>query len=243
MKVLVCQPNLVGFLSAIHAFYYDEKDAQLVVSENYARNLMDEYIEVDENADIASKVRGGIISKGGTASYEDVCDAYRSCNPDKENIIFEFLKLLFKHGANANLMFGEGAVTDFNDVLKKVVNEIHRMHMFVRFNEMSNGAYYAFYTSDNDILERIVPHFTQTYNTQPFILHDYTRRKMAVYDGSDTAFLLAPEKLEVELSERELFFQDLWKIYHNSVAIADRKNLKLQRQFLPKKYRHFMNEF
>ncbi|MDR2635041.1 MAG: TIGR03915 family putative DNA repair protein [Clostridiales bacterium] len=243
MKVLVCKQNFVGFLSAVHAFYYAENDARSIVSENYIRNLFDEYVEVDESETLAVKVRGGIISKGGTNCYDDVCDAYRSCNPGKEAVIFEFLKLLFKYGANAREMFGEGAVAEFNDIVKKVVNEIHRMHMFVRFNEMSNGAYYGFYTSDNDILERVMPHFVQTYNTQSFVLHDCARRKMAVYDGKNTVFMLAPEKLTVELSERELFFQELWRLYHRTVAVEGRENLKLQRQFLPKKYRHFMTEF
>ena len=43
------------------------------------------------------------------------------------------------------------------------------------------------------------------------------------------------EKLESHEKE-ELFYQNLWKVFHKSVAIKERSNERLQMQHMPKKY-------
>lgn len=242
MKALVCQPNLAGFLTAVYEVYYGETDTEIIYSDSQMCTLFDEWKEVDEDIEKARRVRAGIIKKGGKKAFDAVSDAYRSCNTEKEQIIFLYLKLLFKHGYGTQHMYSNADVIAFNDVVQKVWHEIHRLSAFIRLQEMSNGIYYGYYSSDNDILERLMPHYIQTFNTMNFILHDYKRKKMAYFDGQ-VHYMLAPERLEIELSEKEQLFQSLWKQYHKNVTIKERENLRQQGQFLPKKYRHFMNEF
>ena len=43
------------------------------------------------------------------------------------------------------------------------------------------------------------------------------------------------EKIESHLKE-ELFYQELWKVFHKSIAIKERSNKNLQMQHMPKKY-------
>lgn len=243
MKILVCKPNLVSFLTAIYASYYTLKDAELITSDACLCTMLDECIEIGEDEKTAVKVRNGIISKGGKLFWDEVSDAYRSGNKDKENIITAYLKLFFKHGVKVREMFDSPVVIAFNDTFRKVWHEIHRLHGFIRFKELSDGLFYGYYSSDNDVLERLTPHFVPRFNSQRFVLHDYKRGKMAYFDGVSVDFIAAPETVTVELSEAETVFQELWKQYHKNVSIKERENLRLQRQWLPKKYRHFMNEF
>jgi probable DNA metabolism protein len=54
---------------------------------------------------------------------------------------------------------------------------------------------------------------------------------------------LKPGKLsEGQLSDEELFFQQLWKEYFRSITIKERINLKLQRQHMPKRYWKYLTE-
>ena len=51
-----------------------------------------------------------------------------------------------------------------------------------------------------------------------------------------------PEKL-YRASEREMEFQELWKVFCKSIGIKERKNQQLQRKLVPLKRRKYMPEF
>jgi probable DNA metabolism protein len=114
---------------------------------------------------------------------------------------------------------------------------------FVRLQEMSNGLFYGFFRSDNDLLDLLAPEFLSRFPIQKFVLHDYPRKRIAYYDGQKILYADAPPVVNIELSDAETLFQTLWRDYHKNVSIVERKNPKLQRAFLPKKYRGFMSEF
>ncbi|MDR2046315.1 MAG: TIGR03915 family putative DNA repair protein [Clostridiales bacterium] len=242
MKILLSPPSVNGFFTAVYHAYYTHKDAEKIVSAALPRNFLDEYIEVDEDESLAERVKNG-IKKISRALYGEILYALRSGSPDKEETVFGYLKLSFKHGAAAAEMFGENAVSDFGGILRKVKKELERLLGFIRLKEMQNGAYYGFFSSDNDILDCLASNFAKRFSDRPFILHDYKRKKAAVWDGAEINYFDMPENVTVELSENETAFQNLWKTYHKTIAVKERSNPRLQRGFAPKKYRHFMSEF
>jgi len=243
MKVCIIENNLAGFLTAIYHFYYTHKDIDVITSDYNKATICDIVIEIPVELELAIKVRNGIIKKVGRVNYGDIYGAYLSCDSEKEQKLFEYLKLLFKEGKNTLTMYASPVVIAFNDMLKKVRHETHRMYGFLRFQEMENGIFYGFYGSDNDVLELILPHFKARFNDQKFIIHDISRKKMAYYDGRIIHTFVALDTVNIAISDKEILFSQLWKEYNKNVAIDSRKNIKLQNQFAPKKYRWFMNEF
>lgn len=243
MKYLVAERNFAGFLTAVYDFYYVHNKDGCITSDAEKGGMLDEVTDIKTDLSKAVKVRQGIIKLAGAAGYKEITDAYCSCDPEKEGKIFEFLKLMFSHGRAAFNMFAEPCVIAFNDLTKKVWYEIHRLEGFLRFQQLASGAYYAYFGSDNDILELLLPHFKARFNDQQFFIHDIKRKKIAMYDGKNITTMVAPEKLNIDLSGNEEFFSRLWKEYFNNVTIENRKNPKLQRQYAPIKYRWFMNEF
>lgn len=243
MKILVPENNLAGFLTAVYHAYYTHKDADTITSDSGTVTMLDEKVEIETDLDLARRVRSGITKKAGSLGYRDISDAYLSCDDKKEQKIFKYLKLLFKNGRGVYSMFAEPDVIAFNDILNKVRGEVHRFHGFLRFQEMANGTFYSCFSGDNDIIELLVPHFKARFNNQKFVLHDIKRQKLVYFDGGKCHYLVAPEKFNIILSEDEVMFSELWRQYHKNVSIESRKNLRQQRQFLPKKYRWFMNEF
>lgn len=43
-------------------------------------------------------------------------------------------------------------------------------------------------------------------------------------------------KLNLTLGKSEEYIESLWKTFHKTIAIKERKNLKTQMNFMPKKY-------
>ncbi|MFW5780856.1 MAG: TIGR03915 family putative DNA repair protein [Bacillota bacterium] len=243
MTILIAENNLAGLLTAVYEYYYHHKEAKVITSDPDKVTMLDNKIIINTCPDKANKVRQGIIKKINNSGYKEVCDAYRNCDKEKEQKIFEFLKLAFEKGKQAFDMYHNPVVIAFNDLLKKVRHEQHRMYGFIRFKELKNGVFYACFSSDHDILELIIGHFKSRFNIQPFILHDIKRKKLAFYDGKKIHFLLAHNSINIELGQNEALFSELWKEYNQNVSIDNRQNTKLQNQFVPKKYRWFMNEF
>lgn len=243
MKICLVEKSLAGLLTAIYHNYHTYENIASITSHIDSVTLIDEIIYVDTNTSLARRVREGIIAKGGYSFYKDIADAYLSYNINKENIIFNYIKLFIKHGIKVNDMLSLKEVIDFNDILRKVRLETHRMHGFIRFQLMDNGVYYSFFKPDNDIIELVMPHFKARYNNQLFILHDISRNKMLYYDKNTVHKIVCPESITINLSEEELLFSELWKQYFNNVTIEERINPKLQKQYAPHRYRFFMNEF
>ena len=44
------------------------------------------------------------------------------------------------------------------------------------------------------------------------------------------------------LEEGEDFYQKLWKLYYKQITIQERKNLRLHRQFLPRRFWKYLPE-
>ncbi len=243
MNILVCEKNLVGFLSAVYDSYYVSRNADIITSDINDCTLADSFCASAESMSKARRVRDGIIKKGGMFAYDSVLDAYLSGDRLKEKKIFDFLRLFFARGRSAFEAYDRPCVAAFNDMVRKVRHEIHRVSAFVRFQETKSGIYYGFFRADNDILERVAAVLSPRFNSQKFVLHDIERKKMAFFDGKELVYDAAPEQVEIELSENEEKFVRLWKNYTQNVSIASRENPRLQRQYAPKKYRIFMNEF
>ena len=72
---------------------------------------------------------------------------------------------------------------------------------------------------------------------RPFILHDTKRNVIAlcvdgkykIVHGGDTTYT-------VYLSEKETNFQNLWKSYYKSVSVAERKNTRQMKNYMPVRY-------
>lgn len=93
---------------------------------------------------------------------------------------------------------------------------------------------------DNNIIEQLGHHFISRLPSMNFIIHDKNRDICFIYNCKeykiiDSKNLKIPE-ISSKISCEEKFYQDLWKMFFNTIAIKERKNLRCQMQFMPKKY-------
>jgi probable DNA metabolism protein len=127
------------------------------------------------------------------------------------------------------------------------LRETDRMTGLLRFSRGAGGTYLARCAPEYFILPALAEHFTARFGETPWAIID-EKRNIALLrlDGDDARL----EPLSRELTER-LFpgggtppdgWEDLWKLYHRSVNIENRKNPACQRQFMPLRYWKYLPE-
>lgn len=162
---------------------------------------------------------------------------YLSNNKDKEIILYNFVKnaLIYK-----NDILERRNIDSVNSVLKisKYVNkEAHHMKGFLRFKKMKNF-YYAKMEPTNNLISILANHFKRRLSNEYWLIHDTKRGLYAAYDLNKISYLKDNEVigLNLEISNEEEIFENLWKTFFHTIAIKERKNKKAQMNFMPKKY-------
>lgn len=126
---------------------------------------------------------------------------------------------------------------------RRVLRTLHHLHAFARFEQLSDGTLYARIEPPRNVLPLMGAHFRKRFRYERFIIHDLKRSLALVYDSRELQLHSVYDYEIPERSEDEQKFQALWKRFFDTVAIDARKNPKLQRQFVPLRYRTFMTEF
>lgn len=172
---------------------------------------------------------------------DDVNLLLRSNAPLKENVAFDYIKMIIANGGPVRGMLADPTVIEMTDIRRRVTDEAHKMKGFLRFMENENGVLYAPYTPDNDITDMLALHFSARFSSKQFVIHDLRRKICAMYDGNEIIMTGAGDA-EIYLSEYEAYFQNLWREYYESVNIASRPHEKQMRGYMPVRYWKFLPE-
>lgn len=229
----------ICFFTAVFDAYKDT-DALITSSKRFQTAIGDEFIQVHPDEEKARRVVKKLKDIDFRA-FREIDSILRSNAEDKEQVAFEYLKLVIRYGKSAREKLSLAPVRKMQDITSRVSFEIHRLHGFLRFQELEDGTLYAPFDSDNDVLDLLMPHFIRRYKNCPFVLHDVKRKTATIYNGAD--WILVPvENAEIRISKREEYTQSLWKKYYNTVAIPMRKNTRQMKNYMPVRYWKFMLE-
>ncbi|AEY66237.1 TIGR03915 family putative DNA repair protein [Clostridium sp. BNL1100] len=225
------------FLTAIHHYYYDKQDVSKIESSLcYIPNLIDEYRTITTDIIKAKAVEEAILRKISAESLENLQRCFFSEIEGREMWILKYIRLGFKIGIRIDSMLGDKTVLDVLIPARKVGMECHRMLGLLRFELLEGGIYYAKIQPDHNIISFISPHFKNRFADQNWIIHD-TKRKIASLYNTKKMLLSYMDLSNIpELHADELKFQALWKNYYKHIAIKNKINPKLQKNFMPKRY-------
>lgn len=202
----------------------------------YNINFLENSQEIETSLEKATRVYNGIIN---LASYHTlyICfTAFLNSASDKEINIFKYIIHALDVSDKVNSMLTIPYILYVQKLSKNTLFEAHRLKGLLRFICIENNIYYASIHSDNLILELLAKHFIKRLPTEKFIIHD-KKRNLALLYNSNTYTIINSERLKLpSLSEEELHYQNLWKTFFNTITIKERKNPRLQMQFMPKKY-------
>jgi len=120
------------------------------------------------------------------------------------------------------------------------LREAHKFKGFLRF-EMTELGFFARFAPKHNILEIVARHFCQRFSDRR-VIFDENRGVAALIDGGRLEIVSASVDTQTRNDVEEEFVR-LWKSFFNSVSIIERKNERAQKNFVPLRYRGFMNEF
>lgn len=252
-KFFLCEDNIEGIFTAIYNAWdsgYGHDNIRIAVQNSNVDmelELFSEYIEVETDDKKAEKVADSIGRKISENTFDMVCKAAWSHEPDKGDVIYRFLILGFHMGDKViNFHISEVVIKMFN-MNRNVSNEAHNFLGFLRFSEIKNSILVSKINPQNDILRLIAPHFSERLNNENFIIYD-ERRKTAIVHRSGYPWIFTyADELDVDklsnLSEQEEEFRALWQTFFNTIGIKERKNQRLQNNLLPKRFRSNMVNF
>ncbi len=243
MLIYVYDDSFEGLLTAIHEAYYTGRfPDRMQCRENMQYNILDEYVYIETDPQKSEKVYRSIRSKISGDALKHVYNVFLSDTADTGTIIYEYLRLGWKAGNKVDLYLTDDRVFKVHDISRRVEYETHKMLGFVRFQLLEGDVYYAPVRPDNNILELLAPHFAERLGDQNWIIHDVRRDTAALYNKSRWLIVdFTLEELPADAAV-EAGYQTLWKEFFRTVAIPDRKNPKLQRQFMPRRYWDYLTE-
>ena len=205
-------------------------------------SLLDNVIDLNLNSKMNNL--NDFIDKFSLDIIHTVYYVFLSENENKELIIYYFLKNALKYKNSIYLHRNLRCVNMANDISNYVGREAHKLKGFLRFKLLKNNFYYAEVNPTNNIISILSNHFKKRLKNEFWLIKDVNRNIYALYDKKNVYYLTDKEviSLNLEISSEEEKFEDLWKNFFETISIKERKNLKVQRNFMPKKYWNYILE-
>lgn len=203
---------------------------------SYDKSLFDTeiFIKVDNEKENIKLIK----TKLSKQALYGIYNVFLSSNKNKEMIIYKFLISYFKYGNKVFNMRRIDSVNELINISKYVRGEAHKLKGFLRFKKMKNNFYYAEVSPINNVIGILSLHFSRRLKEDNWIIKDTEREIYAIYDKKNIYYLTSEEVIELNLdiTEDEEFFKDLWKTFHKTIGIKERENRRCQQNFMPKRY-------
>jgi probable DNA metabolism protein len=235
-----------GLLCALaEAFSSGREPADILAGIPEQTGLFEATCRVETDHERAGAFLHAIARKISPFAARTARIAFLSESPGVEMAIYRYLALGRQVGGELDGMLSHGAVLPVHRLARRVSHEAHRLKGFIRFREVEERFWYAAIEPDHRILPLIAPHFAERFRDQHWIIHDLRRSLGIIHDASHHEWAV----VELELchlpqeTQNEELYQTLWRRYFTEVAIAGRKNLKVQGNRLPRRYREHLVEF
>ncbi len=250
MIVYRCQDSLESIFTAIYLSYEENRNAEdtcLVLHDDPI--LFGEDVKVEADAGRTIKVIRTLKRRFGEENYLSLCMALAAQDEDKAQAVYRtVVKGLDERCARGHLFdsLADDNVLKAFSLARFAVRETDHLMGFLRFQELENGMLYAKIGPKNNILTFLMPHFADRLPVENFVIYDDIRGIFGVHPARGQWYLMSPEEdeeRELCFSEQEMKYQELFRHFCKTIAIKERKNLKLQRNMLPLRFQEYMVEF
>jgi probable DNA metabolism protein len=230
-----------GLMTAIFDIY-SAKDNEAIIqptTENVPFTLYGSH-NVITNVAKSDRVQKG-LRKLGPRVLEQLYKAWLSHDDGIENIMLSVIRIGLSSGKDPFEQRTHEAVCKLDSIQRKVSREAERMLQFVRFKKLAENLYAADIEPHFDVLELIGEHFHSRFPQSNFIIRNLRHYKAILSTPAGWHITSLPEHNPPLPKDAE--YENLWQTYFKIIANESRINQKLQRQFVPLKYRKHLTEF
>lgn len=248
---LICEDSLEGIFSGVYQAYLQKcplERVHLIAGEEENYRLFAVYKRCESSREHAEKVGRTLKRVLGEEGYYRICRALASFEEDKAEAVLRTVVMALhrKRGKRVLEDLKEQYIRRVFELDRAVGNEIHSYMEFIRFRELAGGVLYAQISPKNHILTFLMPHFTDRFPKENFVIHDVGRKLFAVHPADGEYVLISgqeDQEFKTEFSEGEEKYSELFAEFFHTIAIKERINSGLQRGMLPIRYRKYMTEF
>ena len=195
------------------------------------------------------RVFTALSNKLSAKGMHDVMHAWLAENQGSGMLIFHYICKVFDSKRSIENDMGDDVVLGITKLAKQVAAEAHLMCGFVRFQKTIQDIYFAVIGPRYNVLALILPHFSDRFADQKWIIYDEKRGYGFLFDSGNLqeismdAELLKNGKLSSSLlAEDELAMQNSWKDYCKAITIKERINPTLQKRCMPKRFWKYLTE-
>lgn len=252
MRVYQCEDTLEGIFTAIYNSYEDKSyRKETMITPSGELFLFAEYIQVITDPGKAVKVMNTLRRQFGERDYFKICLALSSEDDQKAQAVYQTIaEGLAKHVRQEHLLdnLADPFIHKTFSLARAANNELMHFRGFVRFAELESGILYAGIRPKNHLLPFLMPHFTDRFPGENFMICDEVRSLYGIHPSGKEWYLMhradagIPEE-QLQHSAGEIQYRELFKWFCQKIAIAERENRNLQRNMLPLRFRGNMTEF
>lgn len=251
-KYIICEDSLEGILTAIYDAYalregHEHLHVQVGEEENY--RLFAKYVYSQPDFVKTDKVVRTLKERLGSETYATICRAAASCHKEKGEAIYRTVVDGITAGSGRRTMenLRNPYVRKTFELARRTANEAHHEVEFIRFQELQQSILYARIGPENNVVPFVMPHFADRLSPENFIIHDENRDLFGVHPAKDEWYLVSGVEGVGEdslvWSDKEVKYRELFTLFHQTIAIKERKNNRLQQQMLPLRFQDYMVEF
>lgn len=233
--------SMDGLLTCIFTLYERKQfDAEILAEKDYTNLTFLELERIQTDREKAKRVLAGCERKISSNFVKELYQLYLSDIPESGRIIRDYVKDGLTYGRYIYQYLHLPSVLEASRLLQKVRTEVHRLYGLVRFRKIDH-VYVSDISPDHNVLPLLLSHFHSRLPLQDWVIRD-TRRRLALlhlngnvdflpYEGADLPSVILDE------------FEDAWREFYHSIAIPERKNESLRRNYMPTRYWKNLTEF
>lgn len=173
---------------------------------------------------------------------ELVVKGFLTCAPEKEKMLYQFIRALYRIGKPLLRRLSNEAVWPLLKAVRHLDGEIHLLKGFVRFSDFE-GTLAGEIKPKNRVLPLLRYHFCDRMYNEKFLLYDRTHQEALVYQPSQWVILPLEEFQMAAPSAQEAQYRKLWKRFYDTIEIKERHNPRQRMTNMPKRYWDTMTEF
>lgn len=211
--------------------------------------LFDTVIDAKSSRQAAREIWAHHSVPGKSPVLRACFEAYCSDLPEKDIHAGRVLAALIRGEKLSMDALSDPDILDVSRASTRSRSQAHKISGLVRFSELAGGAWYAGIAPDCDVLPLVAGHFSSRFSFQDFMIHDLKRSKALLNkagSGCRMAYGISlPAGMTVAdlpCTEMEALLRQSWARYFDSIAMAERKNSRLQASHMPAKYRDYLPE-
>lgn len=226
--------SFYGLLTMVFESYTSRNNIGKINANGFQMDFSSNIIEITTDMEKSNRVEKYLREKISNYFLSTISIAFMSQEEAKEEIIVKSIFEILDKG-KIEMKNPDSNYFLLEKLTRTVLSERHRYLGLLRFKELEDGTLFSIFEPKNNILPLVIEHFVERLKSEKFAIFDKKRNTIAYYDGEKSE-IFQVDKLQIKYSDEEQEYQNLWKTFHKSISIDDRRNKKLQQNNLPKYY-------